>query len=55
VAWGDSGYAAATRKALEGRPDGILYDVKSDMKVRAYLLGLYTRACTTVTAKIAAP
>jgi len=53
--WGDSGYAAATRKALENYPDGTLYDVKADAKLKSYLLGLYTRACTTVTGKVARP
>ena len=56
VAWGDAGFAAATRKALEGKPQGsTLYDVKSDMKANSYLLGLYTRVCTIVTGKVAKP
>lgn len=53
VAWGDGGYAAATRKALSGRPDGILYDVRSDIKVTSLVVGLYTRVCTKVTGKVA--
>jgi len=52
-AWGDGGYIAATEKALSGRPDSILYDVKCDMKVNAYVLGLYARVCTKVTGKAA--
>jgi hypothetical protein len=52
VAWGDGGYAAATRKALDGKPEAILYDVKSDIKVTAVLLGLYTRTCTKVTGRV---
>jgi len=51
VAWGKGGYAEATRKALEGRPEAVLYDVKTDIKVKAYLLGLYARTCTSVTGK----
>jgi predicted small lipoprotein YifL len=51
-AWGDGGYAAATRRALEGRPEAILYDVQADVKARAYLLGLYTQWCTVVTGKV---
>jgi hypothetical protein len=55
IALGDGGYAAATRKALEGRPDHILYDVKSDVEVTSVLLGLYARSCTRVTGKAAKP
>jgi TRL-like protein family len=54
VAWGDSSYAAAVQDALKGR-DGILYDVRSDMKADAYVLGLYTRVCTVLTGKVAQP
>ena len=54
VAWGDSSYASAVQDALKGR-DGILYDVRSDMQAKAYLLGLYTRACTILTGKVAKP
>ncbi len=53
VAWGNGGYIAATRKALEGRPQAILYDVKSDIKATSILLGLYTRVCTRVTGRAA--
>ncbi|HBL16465.1 MAG: hypothetical protein A2X36_01105 [Elusimicrobia bacterium GWA2_69_24] len=55
VAWGDSGYAAATARALEGKPGLILYDVKSDIKVTAIGLGLYTEVCTIVTGKAGRP
>ena len=54
VAWGDSSYAAAVRKALDGR-EGILYDVRADMKVDAYLIGLYSKVCTVITARVAKP
>ena len=54
--WGDAGFAAATRDALKDKPEGsILYDVKSDMKATAFLLGIYTKICTTVTGKVAKP
>lgn len=53
-AWGDAGYAKATEKALGGRTDVILYDVKTDMQVKSYL-SLYTRICTHVTGKITKP
>lgn len=53
VAWGDGGYAAAVRRALEGRPDAILYDVKSDVRVLSALVGVYTKVCTRVTGKAA--
>ncbi len=52
VAWGDGGYAAATKDALKGRA-GYLYDVKSDIKVTSVLLGLYTKVCTKVTGRLA--
>ena len=54
-AWGDGGYAAAARDALQGKPDSMLYDVKSDMHVQAYVLGLYTKVCTILTGKVAKP
>ena len=53
-AWGDASYAAAVRDAL-GTRDGVLYDVRADVKVNAYLLGIYTKWCTVVTAKVAKP
>ncbi len=54
-AWGDSGFAAATRKALSGREGKILYDVRTDIKTRAYVLGLYAKACTVVTGRVGLP
>lgn len=53
VAWGDAGYAAAVKAALKDQPEGLLYDVRSDVKVNSYLLGLYTRSCTVVTGRAA--
>ena len=56
VAWGDGGYVAAVRNALEGQPPGFtLYDVQSDLKANVYLLGLYTRTCTVVSGKVSSP
>lgn len=56
VAWGNGGYAAAVKDALDGEPPGsILYDVQSDLKASLYLIGLYTRSCTIVTGKVARP
>jgi len=52
VSWGDGGYAGAVSSALKGDASDVLYDVKADVKVRAYLLGLYTKTCTVVTGKI---
>ncbi len=51
VSWGNSGYAIATEKALKQNPQGVLYDVKSDLKVTSYLLGLWTKTCTIVTGR----
>ncbi|MBI4060762.1 MAG: hypothetical protein HY403_04965 [Elusimicrobia bacterium] len=53
-AWGDGSYAAAVRSAL-GERDGILYDVRADIKVNAYVLGLYTKVCTVLSGKVAKP
>lgn len=53
-AWGDGSYAAAVKDALGSR-DGILYDVRADVKVNAYLLGLYTQGCTMVNGRLAKP
>ncbi len=53
-AWGDSSYDAALKSALGGR-DAIMYDVRSDLKLQAYLLGLYTKDCTILTGKAAKP
>lgn len=55
VAWGDAGYAAAVRAALKDQPDGLLYDVRSDMKVNSYLIGLYSKTCTVVTGRVGRP
>jgi hypothetical protein len=54
VAWGDGSYAAAVKDAL-GTRDGIMYDVRADIKVNAYLLGIYTQACTMVSGRVAKP
>lgn len=54
VAWGDGSYAAAVKDALGAR-DGIMYDVRADMKVDAYVLGLYTKVCTVVSGRVAKP
>lgn len=54
VAWGDSSYAAASKDAL-GTKDGILYDVRADMKVNSYVLGLYTKVCTVLSGRVAKP
>ena len=53
-AWGDGSYAAAVKDALGGK-DGILYDVRADVKVDAYLLGIYAKWCTVVTGRVAKP
>jgi len=54
VAWGDAGYAAATKDALKDEPaNAILYDVKSDMSGQSYLIGLYAATCTKVTGRVA--
>ena len=50
-AWGNAGYAAAAKNALENNAEGVLYDVKSDMQALS-VLGLYTRTCTILTGKI---
>ena len=55
AAWGDAGYAAAVRDALKDKPDAILYDVKSDVKVNSYLLGLYSQTCTIVSGRAGKP
>lgn len=54
VAWGDTSYDRALKDALGAR-DGILYDVRSDLKVNAYVLGLYTKTCTVLSGKLAKP
>jgi len=55
VAWGDASYKKATAQALKGHEGKVLYDVKSDVKVRSYLLGLYMKTCTIVTGKVGQP
>jgi len=56
VAWGDGGYAAATRDALKNEPDGaVLYDVRADLKAQSFVLGLYTKVCTVVSGKASIP
>ncbi len=52
VAWGDASYAAALQNAL-GKRDGILYDVRADIKVSGYAFGLYTKVCTVLSGKVA--
>lgn len=52
-AWGNAGYEAAVQKALESNPKSTLYDVKTDVKVNSYLVGLYTQTCTIVSGKVA--
>ena len=54
-AWGNAGYAAAVQKALDPYPKSTLYDVKTDVKVDSYVLGLYTKSCTIVTGRVAKP
>ncbi len=53
-AWGDGSYAAAVKDALGAR-DGILYDVRADVKVNAYVLGIYTQACTMISGRVSKP
>ena len=56
AAWGNGGYVAAVRNALENEPqDSILYDVQTDLKAQVYLIGLYTRTCTLVRGRVASP
>lgn len=55
VAWGDAGYAAAVKAALKDQEGGLLYDVRSDVKMKSYLFGLYSRSCTVVTGRVARP
>ena len=53
-AWGDGSYAAAVKDAL-GTKDGIMYDVRADIKVNAYVLGPYTQPCTIVSGRLDKP
>ena len=55
VAWGDAGYAAAIHDALGERAGAILYDVRTDIQLKSYVLGTYTKACTIVTGRIGRP
>src|SRR5262245_9398600 len=56
VAWGNGGYAAAVKKALQQEPqNAMLYDVKADTQAQIVLFGLYTRICTVVTGKVVTP
>src|SRR4051812_13295093 len=43
--WGDNGYIRAIKNATEGYPNGVLYDVRVDARVRSFLLGLYNDNC----------
>jgi hypothetical protein len=52
VAWGNSGYLAATQDALKDHPSGILYDVKTDMHATVLAFGAYTRVCTLVRGRV---
>jgi hypothetical protein len=53
VAWGNSGYLAATEDALKGKPqEAILYDVKTDLAATSLILGTFTRLCTVVRGKV---
>jgi hypothetical protein len=54
VAWGDESYDTALKNALKDH-DGIMYDVRSDVKLNLYLFGLYTKTCTILTGKVAKP
>lgn len=53
-AWGDASYAKAVKNAI-GDKQGILYDVRADVKVDAYLIGIYAKICTVVTGRLAKP
>jgi len=55
IAWGDGGYAAATRDALKHSPGAVLYDVKVDISARSFVLGMYARNCTVVSGRIGSP
>ena len=55
VAWGDAGYAAAVKDALKDKAEAILYDVRSDVKINSYLLGLYSQTCTIVSGRVGKP
>lgn len=55
VAWGKGGYQGAVKDALGGRTDVLLYDVKTDIKVKSILFGLYAKVCTSVMGKVSRP
>ena len=56
VAWGNGGFVQAVKNALDGEPPGsLLYDVQTDTKANIYMVGFYTRICTIVSGKVAAP
>ena len=55
VAWGNAGYEAAVRQALEPYSKATLYDVKTDVKVQTYVLGLYAKTCTIVNGRVSKP
>lgn len=52
-AWGDTGYAAAAKAALKDDPEGVLYDVRVDQRVNSYVVGLYAKTCTVLSARVA--
>ncbi len=52
VSWGNGGYGAAVDKALNGRQDAVLYNVKCDVAGEIYVFGLYSKLCTVVSGRI---
>jgi len=52
VAWGHGGYIESVRDALKDHPQGVLYDVKTDVKIQSVLLGLWSKQCTMVTGRV---
>lgn len=55
VAWGDAGYEAAAKDALKDQPGRMLYDVKTDVRQRSVLVGLYSQSCTYLIGRAAKP
>ena len=51
-AWGHGGYIDSIKDALKDHPDSILYDVRTDIKVKSFVLGLYAKSCTVVSGKV---
>lgn len=49
VAWGDGGYRDAVRQAQAQAPDGVLTDVRADLRVLS-ILTIWRRQCVVVTA-----